>query len=51
MTFHFINAHDQTRQDGVRIVADCCEYYADPAIVKEFSLHIGQDRPGPAMMP
>ncbi|KAL6646445.1 hypothetical protein ACP70R_018053 [Stipagrostis hirtigluma subsp. patula] len=39
MTFHFINAYEERREDGVRIIADCCEYYADPAIVKEFALH------------
>ncbi|KAL6865216.1 hypothetical protein ACP4OV_016367 [Aristida adscensionis] len=39
ITFHFINAYEEKREDGLRIVADCCEYYADPAIVKEFALH------------
>ncbi|CAD6227852.1 unnamed protein product [Miscanthus lutarioriparius] len=42
MTLHLINAYEEKGEDGDKthaIIADCCEYYADPSIIKEFELH------------
>jgi len=44
VAFHFINAYEENGDDddGVRpnaIIADCCEYYADPAIIQALALH------------
>ena len=35
MALHFINAYQQ--RDA--IIADCCEYYADPSVIKALALH------------
>jgi len=35
MALHFINAY-QLRD---AIIADCCEYYADPSVIKALALH------------
>lgn len=41
MALHFINAYEQRDDDGGTgvIIADCCEYYADPAIIEALALH------------
>lgn len=42
MALHFINAYEQRDGDGGMtgvIIADCCEYYADPAIIEALALH------------
>ena len=41
VAFHFINAYEEKGDDGARasaVVADCCEYYADPAIIQALAL-------------
>lgn len=43
VAFHFINAYEENGDDGgarpSAIIADCCEYYADPAIIQALDLH------------
>ncbi|GJM93157.1 hypothetical protein PR202_ga09687 [Eleusine coracana subsp. coracana] len=40
MAIHFINAYEETREDGQAvIVVDCCEHYGDPAIFETLVLH------------
>ncbi|KAF8663538.1 hypothetical protein HU200_055349 [Digitaria exilis] len=42
MALHFINAYEQRDGIGDRtdvVIADCCEYYADPAIIEALALH------------
>ena len=42
MALHFINAYEQRDDDGDKtgvVIADCCEYYADPSIIKALALH------------
>ncbi|RLM69470.1 hypothetical protein C2845_PM17G07050 [Panicum miliaceum] len=42
IALHFINAYEQRDSDGDTtgmVIADCCEYYADPSIIKALALH------------
>ena len=44
VAFHFINAYEEKGDDGARasaVVADCCEYYADPSISSRHLLSTG----------
>ncbi|KAG6550068.1 hypothetical protein Mapa_008024 [Marchantia paleacea] len=39
VTFHFINAYEETGEDGVvRVIADCCEHTANPIILQNMTL-------------
>lgn len=40
MAIHFINAYAEVDEDGeaTEIIADCCERYGDPAIIKTLIL-------------
>ncbi|KAK3438319.1 hypothetical protein EUGRSUZ_C02932 [Eucalyptus grandis] len=40
MTFHFINAYEETDEDGrvVAVIADCCEHYGDTTILEKLRL-------------
>nr|XP_043611586.1 carotenoid cleavage dioxygenase 8 homolog B, chloroplastic-like [Erigeron canadensis] len=40
MTFHFINAYEETDEEGriIGIIADCCEQYADTTILDNLRL-------------
>ncbi|CAL4961439.1 unnamed protein product [Urochloa decumbens] len=40
MAIHFINAYEEKREDGqpAAVIVDCCEYYADPAILDTLAL-------------
>ncbi|CAL4897013.1 unnamed protein product [Urochloa decumbens] len=44
VAFHFINAYEERGDDdgggmANAVIADCCEYYADPAIIQALALH------------
>jgi carlactone synthase/all-trans-10'-apo-beta-carotenal 13,14-cleaving dioxygenase len=41
MALHFINSYELKDNDGRTgvIIADSCEYYADPAIIEALALH------------
>lgn len=40
VTFHFINAYEQTDEDGrvIGVIADCCEHSADTTILDKLRL-------------
>lgn len=40
VTFHFINAYEETDEDGrvVAVIADCCEHNADTTILETLRL-------------
>ncbi|RCV27322.1 hypothetical protein SETIT_5G315700v2 [Setaria italica] len=41
MAIHFINAYEENSENGqaAAVIVDCCEYYADPAMLDALALH------------